>query len=90
MALAAQTRNNLFILPKNLAYAIQFETNNQVAATGQRYAYTDQVMKVIYQAASADPEAFDLGDYNELTIWEFAETHLPQVLYPAPILLVDN
>lgn len=85
-----ETRNNLFYLPKELAWAIQYEVNEYVRESGQKYAYTDQILKTIYAAVEVDSDAFCLGSQDELTIWEFVEMNIPQILYPSPILVVDN
>lgn len=81
----------LGLLPPKIAYIVQAEVNNFVEQTGQKYAYTEQIMDLLYDAIDYDPEAFGFTSADQqMTMQEIADTYLPQILWPAPILLVDN
>jgi hypothetical protein len=90
-ALFAKRNPELGILPPLIAFIVQNEVNNHVAQTGNKFVYTETILDLLFEAAGFDLEAFGFSSAEQhMTMHEMADNYLPHILYPAPVMVVDN
>lgn len=74
----------LNVLPTRLAWLIQLEVNAWIAEhPGYAQAPSEQIMDLVYELCMVD-------DSFGMDTWELAESYLPTLLDPAPVLVVSN